>query len=111
MTSDAALAFAAALAHHESGQLDQAQTLYRNILMRDADHAESLHLLGLIMAQRGEPVAGIGLIRRAMTLAPGRAPHHNSLAVAFRILGRDAEAIAEYRAAAALRPESAEIHD
>src|SRR5690348_8865850 len=107
MMDDAITAFSTALAHHEAGRLDQALTLYRDILARDPDHAESLHLLGLITAQQGAPAAGIPMIRRAMALAPGRAPHHNSLAAAYRMVGQDAEAIAEYRAAAALRPGSA----
>jgi protein O-GlcNAc transferase len=108
---DATAAFSAALAHHEAGRLDQAQALYRAILAGDPDHAESLHLLGLITAQRGSPEAGVDIIRRAMSLAPGCAPHHNSLAAAYRMLGRDVEAVIEYRAAAALRPQSAEIHN
>ena len=111
MTDDATTAFSAALAHHEAGRFDQALTLYRDILLRDPDHTESLHLLGLITAQQGAPATGIAMIRRAMALAPGCAPHHNSLAAAYRMLGQDAEAIAEYRSAAALRPGSAEIHN
>jgi predicted O-linked N-acetylglucosamine transferase (SPINDLY family) len=103
--------FAAALAHHESGRVAQAQALYREVLANDPEHAESLHLLGLITAQVGNAEEGIGMIRRAMAAAPGRAPHHNSLAIAYRTLGRDAEAVAQYREAAALRPESAEIHN
>ncbi|HEX3994168.1 MAG TPA: tetratricopeptide repeat protein, partial [Acetobacteraceae bacterium] len=108
--TDSATAFAAALAHHEAGRLQQAETIYHNILASDPDHAESLHLLGLITAQQGAP-AGVDMIRRAIDLAPGRAPHHNSLAAALRMFGRDAEAVAEYRTAAALRPGSAEIHN
>ena len=111
MADDAPIAFSAALAHHEAGRLDLAQALYGDILARDPDHAESLHLLGLITAQRGNPAAGAAMIRRAMRLAPNCAPHYNSLAIAFRLLGRDADAIAEYRAAAALRPASAEIRN
>src|ERR1700733_7487931 len=111
MTVDAALAFSAALTHHEAERLDQAQAIYSDILAHDPDHAESLHLLGLITAQQGRPEAGAGMIRRAMRLTPGCAPHHNSLAVAYRMLGRDAEALAEYRAASSLRPDSAEIHN
>ena len=111
MTDDAAALFAAALAHHEAGRRDDARAAYRDILTRDPDHAESLHLLGLITAEAGEPEMGAGMIRRAMRLAPGRAPHHNSLAMAYRLLGRDTEAVAEYRAAAALRPGSGEIHN
>ena len=106
-----AAVFWAALSHHEAGRLDQAQVLYRNILAGDPDHVESLHLLGLVTAQKGSPEAGVAMIRRAMALAPGCAPHHNSLATAYRMLGRDGDAVIEYRAAAALRPESAEIHN
>jgi predicted O-linked N-acetylglucosamine transferase (SPINDLY family) len=110
MTDSATTAFASALAHHEAGRLDQAQALYREILLDDPDHAESLHLLGLITAQTGNAAVGVDMIRRAIRLAPGRAPHHNSLAAALRLVGRDADAVAEYRAAVALRPESPEIH-
>jgi predicted O-linked N-acetylglucosamine transferase (SPINDLY family) len=108
MTRDA---FATALAHQEAGRLDHARTLYRDILASDPDHIESLHLLGLITAGKGQPEAGAEMIRRAMGLAPGRAPHHNSLATVYRLLGRDADALAEFRAAADQRPLSAEIHN
>lgn len=111
MTDNATTAFSAALAHHEAGRLDHARALYRDILADDPDHAESLHLLGLITAQQGSAAAGADMIRRAISLAPGRAPHHNSLAVALRLLGRDADAVIELRAAVALRPDSAEIHN
>jgi tetratricopeptide (TPR) repeat protein len=109
MTPDADTAFAAALAHHEAGRLEEAQAGYDVALARDPDHVESLHLLGLITARRGDPARGVKMIRRAIGLAPGRAPHHNSLAFAYRIMGRDADAVSEYETAAALRPGSAEI--
>jgi protein O-GlcNAc transferase len=111
MTGDVAEQFAVALAHHEAGRQEQARTHYRDILSRDPNHAESLHLFGLITAQTGDSEAGARLIQRAMALAPGHAPHHNSLAVAYQLLGRGEDAVAEYRAAATLRPESAEIHN
>lgn len=105
------IAFREALTHHEAGRLGEAEALYRSILAQDPDHAESLHLLGLVMVQQGAPETGAALIARAMALAPGRAPHHNSLAFAYRSLGRGEDAVREYCAAAALRPHSAEIHN
>jgi protein O-GlcNAc transferase len=111
MSSGTNASFSAALAHHQAGRLDAARTGYRETLTRDPDHAESLHLLGLIMAQTGDPAAGAESIERAISLAPGRAPHHNSLALAYRGLLRDADAVREYRVAAELRPGSAEIHN
>jgi protein O-GlcNAc transferase len=109
MEADAA--FHIAIAHHEASRFVAARDGYRAILARDPDHAGSLHLLGLIMVQAGEPEAGAKLIRRAMDLAPGRAPHHNSLGLALRALGRDEEAVRDFDTAAMLRPESAEIRN
>jgi predicted O-linked N-acetylglucosamine transferase (SPINDLY family) len=100
-----------ALLHHEAGRLRKAQALYRGILAQDPDHADSLHLLGLLTAEQGNPEAGAAMIRRAMALAPGRAPYHNNLALSYRLLGRGEDAVREYRAAAMLRPNSAEIHN
>ncbi|MSP02881.1 MAG: tetratricopeptide repeat protein [Acetobacteraceae bacterium] len=111
MCNGAALSFAAAFAHLEAGRLNEARTLCCATLTRDPNHPEALHLLGLIVAQQGEPEAGAAMIQRAMALTPGRAPHHNSLALVWRLLGRHDGAVREYRAAAALRPGSAEIHN
>jgi len=100
-----------ALELHEAGRLDQARALYCDILAQDPDNAESLHLLGLITSEQGNPAAGAALIRRAMALAPGRAPYHNNLALSYRLLGRSEDAVREYRTAVSLRPNSAEIHN
>nr|WP_294543243.1 tetratricopeptide repeat protein [uncultured Rhodopila sp.] len=106
--NDAALAEAMTL--RQCGRLREAAALCHDILARDRDDADSLHLLGLIAAEQDSPHAGIALIRRAMVLKPGFAPHRNSLGFAWRRLGRLEDAAREYEAAAALRPESAEIH-
>jgi protein O-GlcNAc transferase len=103
-------ALAEAMTLHRAGRLREAAALYRANLARDQDDADSLHLLGLITAEQVSPQAGIALIRRAMALKPGCAPHHNSLGHAYRRLGRLRDAAREYEAAAALRPDCAEIH-
>ena len=103
--------FAAAMALHQAGRTGEAAALYRAILCQQPDHADSLHLLGLITAEHDNPAAGIILIRRAMAIQPGFAPHYNSLGHAYRRLGQPREAVSAYRAAAELRPESAEIHN
>jgi protein O-GlcNAc transferase len=100
-----------ALQHHEAGRLSEARALYRGILAQDPDHADSLHLLGLLTSQQGDPAAGAALIQRAMAIAPGRAPYHNNLALSYRLLGRGEDAVREYRVAVTLRPQSAEIHN
>jgi predicted O-linked N-acetylglucosamine transferase (SPINDLY family) len=104
------VAFAEAMALHEAGRCGEAAAEYRRILAQVPDHADSLHLLGLITAEQADPVAGIALIRRAMAIEPGRAVHYNSLGSAYRRLDRLEDAVGAYRAAVALRPQSAEIH-
>lgn len=100
-----------ALQHHAAGRIGMAQALYRSILAADPDDADSLHLLGLITSEQGNPAAGAALIQRAMAIAPGRAAFHNNLALSYRLLGRGEDAVREYRAAVTLRPHSAEIHN
>ncbi|MFL5251863.1 MAG: tetratricopeptide repeat protein [Rhodopila sp.] len=106
--NDSALAEAMTL--HQAGRFAEAARLYRAILARDHDHVDSLHLLGLVTAEQGNPEAGIALIRRAMAIRPGCAPHYNSLGHAYRRLGRLEDAASAYRAGSALQPGSAEIH-
>jgi protein O-GlcNAc transferase len=105
------IGFAEALAHHQAGRISEAAKLYRAILDREPNHADSLHLLGLITVEHADPEEGIALIRRAMAIKPSFAPHHNSLGHAYRRLGRPEDAVRAYRLAAELRPASAEIHN
>ncbi|WP_036292965.1 tetratricopeptide repeat protein [Methylosinus sp. PW1] len=103
-------AFRQARARHEAGAIDEAAALYRGVLDRWPEHADSLHLLGLLEAERGAPETGLALIAEAMAIAPGQAIHHNSRALALRALGRLEEAVVDYRAAVALRPDSGALH-
>jgi predicted O-linked N-acetylglucosamine transferase (SPINDLY family) len=103
--------FGEAMTLHQAGRIIEAAALYRAILQQQPDHADSLHLLGLITAENADPLAGMALIRRAMAIQPGHAPHYNSLGHAYRRLGRPEDAVQAYRTAAGLRPESAEIHN
>jgi predicted O-linked N-acetylglucosamine transferase (SPINDLY family) len=104
-------ASAEAMGLHRSGRLVEAAALYRTILGLDPDHADSLHLLGLITAEQGDRPAGIALIRRAMAIDPNRAVHHNSLGQVYRRSGLQEDARRAFSTAAALRPDAAEIHN
>jgi tetratricopeptide (TPR) repeat protein len=65
----------AGFAHHQAGRLDRAAALYRKALQREPEHAEALHLLGLIAFQRGEFDSAIELIGRALTSQTLSPPH------------------------------------
>lgn len=103
--------FSDAMAHLQAGRSRPARSLFEAILEEHPAHAESLHLLGLIHVRDHDLTMGEQMVRRAISLLPGRAPFHNSLALAMRGLGRHVDAAAEFRRALSLRPDSAEIHN
>jgi tetratricopeptide (TPR) repeat protein len=56
----------AGFACHEAGEPGQAEALYRRALEADPEHAEALHLLGLIAYQQGKFPSAVALIGRAL---------------------------------------------
>ena len=104
-------AFALALQHHQGGRLAEAEHLYRLILAAQPDHADAMHLLGVIADHAGQHAAGAELIAKAIALLPAVAAFHSNLGEAYRKLGRGDEAIAEYRRAIAIDPLLAEAHN
>jgi tetratricopeptide (TPR) repeat protein len=96
------------LALHECGDLVAAQACYSNILQVDPDHAEALHLLGVIAQQNGNYVQAEQLIRSAIARNPAAADYHNNLGNTYRLQGDLPRAISSYRQAIALDSNHAE---
>jgi predicted O-linked N-acetylglucosamine transferase (SPINDLY family) len=97
-------AFELAVRHHEAGQLNEADSLYRQILEHQPGHADSLHLRGVLAGQLGHFQDGIDLIRRAIVLQPESAQYYSNLGVILGNLGRHEESIAAHRQALSLYP-------
>lgn len=104
-------AVATALAHHQAGRLAEAEAGYRTVLDGEPDHADALHLLGVVALQRGDAQAAVGLIRRAITVNPDFADFHGNLGHALWQSGRLVEAEASCRRALALRDAYPEAHN
>ncbi len=68
-----------AVAAHARGDLAEAEQGYRRLLSAAPDHPETLHLLGLLLHQRGRSDDAIGLLGRATELRPERADWYNDL--------------------------------
>jgi predicted O-linked N-acetylglucosamine transferase (SPINDLY family) len=62
-------------------------------------HADALHLLGVIALQTGHPAEAIALISRAIAQSPGVASFHNNLGNAFRAAGELQQAAVTFRQA------------
>ena len=97
-----------ALTHHQAGRLQEAEALYRQILQDQPDHADALHLLGVIAHQVGRHEAAVDCILKAIKFNPTVAEYHNNLGEAYRAIGKLEEAAAHYREALMLRPAFAE---
>jgi Flp pilus assembly protein TadD len=92
----------------QAGDLDAAESLYMKAIALAPRHPDALHLLGLLMHQRGNSREAIVYIEQAIAASPGIAEFHNNCGEACRAAGRYADAILHYRRALQLAPEFAE---
>jgi tetratricopeptide (TPR) repeat protein/SAM-dependent methyltransferase len=108
--SNGAGLFALAVRHHQAGELLEAENLYRQALVNDRDHFGSLHHLGIIALQRGQPQAAIDAIGRAIAINDRIPDCHYNMAFALQALGRLNEAVGHYQQATRLKPDYVEAH-
>ncbi len=109
LTVDEALEMARAL--FDSGRLAEASEVCSKILLADAEHADTLHLLGIVAYREGKREAAIRWLRRAARVQPGRAAARNDLGNVLMQEGRTEEAIEQYRRAVEIAPEFAAAHN
>jgi protein O-GlcNAc transferase len=95
----------AGFAHHQAGRLARAEILYRKALAKDPDHADALHLLGVVALQCGKIAPALDLIQRALPALSELPDAHLNYANALLAAGRLAEAVESYRRAIALSPD------
>lgn len=98
------MALRTALAQQRAGNLDQAASIYRQILMIAPDHPDALHLLGAMQLQEGRVDAAIETISRAVRANPRNPEAHNNLGFALHERGRLEQALTQYRQALDLQP-------
>ncbi len=104
-------ALALAVQLHRSGQLSQAETIYRRILAICPDHPDALHFLGVLLHQQKKSAEAIEWIGKAIALAPDQPDFYNNLGNVFKEQGRLAEAASAYRKVIALQPNSAAAYN
>tara|TARA_R110000772_G_scaffold41808_1_gene97602 strand:- start:185462 stop:187231 length:1770 start_codon:yes stop_codon:yes gene_type:complete len=103
-------ALARAITCHQAGDLNVAEKAYLAILADHPDHADALHLLGLVFYQKGDAATAMAHIRRAIGIDPRAAMYHANLGRVLMAQGRAAEAAEAYREAVALAPNDAAVH-
>lgn len=101
--------FQQGLGLHKQGQLTQAKSLYEQVLVKQPQHFDALHLLGVIALQTGKPELAQALIGKAIVIKPNYAPAYSNRGAALKDLKRYEEALASYDKAIAIRPDYAEV--
>jgi tetratricopeptide (TPR) repeat protein len=88
-----------ALKHHQSGNLRQAEAIYRQVLAVEPDNAQALHFLGVAELQMGQPGPAVEHIERACQLDPFNATYHGNLGSAYGTQGRYDKAVESLKTA------------
>jgi tetratricopeptide (TPR) repeat protein len=95
---------------HMRGQGEQAEALYRQVLSSQPGHPEALHLLGLLMHQRGNHNAAIDLIGRAIAINDRSPAYFANRGIALLAAGMPDAAIEHFQAALRLKPDLAQAY-
>ena len=109
MTTSQALGLAAQ--HHNAGRLSEAEHIYRQILQKEPNHPDAIHMLGVLAYQVGKHELAVELIAGVLAVHPDLAEAHCNMGNALRELGRLDEAITSYHKALTIRPDFADAHN
>jgi predicted O-linked N-acetylglucosamine transferase (SPINDLY family) len=96
---------------HQAGELPQAETIYRQVLDVDPDHADANQLLGVIANQTGNYETAAKLISKAIRKNPLVADYHSNLGNALKSLSRLDDAVDSYNKAIVMNPDLAVAHN
>lgn len=101
---------AAAVDHHRSGRLEEAEAAYRGILETAPDHLRVLHNLGIVVAQSGRPGEAVTLFDRVLAADPDYASAYLNKGGALREMARHEDALSVYDAALDRDPHNGRAH-
>ncbi len=96
--------------HHAAGALEKAQALYLRVLQAQPEHADALHMLGVLTFQVGRGEDAVNLIIRAIKLNESFPRAHFNLAHIQASLGQTQEAVRCYQRTIELMPNYPEAH-
>jgi protein O-GlcNAc transferase len=99
-----------ALQYHQSGQLPEAEEIYKKILEVDSRHSDALHLLGVLSRQTGNMVEAENLISKAIQNNPNVPLYYQSLGDTFQIQRKMEDAIVCYKKAVQIEPDYDRAH-
>ena len=95
-----------ALDHHRAGRLQEAENIYSQITANVPNHADALHLRGVLAGQVRRYDLALDFIRRAIEINPNAAEFHQNLGIILSEAGKLDDAIPHLRRAIELKPDS-----
>ena len=87
-----------------SGQFDQAEDLFHQMLKTHENHSDALHFMGLISHRKGKSQDAIAFISKAIENNPRIAVYYYNLGYIFTALGQLEKAIKAYKNSISLKP-------
>ena len=108
--SQVAASFKQGLALHQQGQLAQAQLVYQQVLVKEPQHFDALHLSGVIAFQSKKPTLAVELIGKALEINPNDSAAYSNRGLALKALKRLEEALASFDRAIAIKPDYAQAY-
>lgn len=102
--------FARAAAAHRAGRLDEAASLYREVLSHEKRQFDALHMLAVVAGQKGDLAEGIALLTKAIRENPNSADAHLNLGRMQGEAGDHDNAVRSLKKAIALAPNNFLAH-
>jgi predicted O-linked N-acetylglucosamine transferase (SPINDLY family) len=106
---NAAMKVGEAFALLQQGRAAQAEMLCRELLSEQPTHAQALHLLAVVVLQKGDVAGGIDFLQRTLEADPNQPLAYCNLGNALREVGQSDAALACYQRAQQLMPDFAGV--
>ena len=102
--------FVLALQNHRKNNLQDAESLYNEILKKNPNHFDTIYNLSKLLAQTKRFSLAKTLLYKATKLKPGYAKAHNNLGIILTKLREDQKAITSFKKAIQIQPTYADAH-
>jgi predicted O-linked N-acetylglucosamine transferase (SPINDLY family) len=109
-TSNPQQILATAIKHHELGELDVAFKIYKQLLAKYPKNTDLLFLIGTVECQKKNFLAGSKYLSKYIKLNKQNPDAYNNYANALKELGRDSDALTNYKISISLNPHDSETY-
>ena len=101
--------FQSAVSFHRQGSLTEAKKLYEEVLKKNPNHFDTLHLSGVLALQSGRPDEAEALFAKAIRINANFAALHFNRGIALQEMKRFDEALESHDKAIEIKPDFAEV--